>query len=80
MRERPFYGYGWLFWYERKLARFLEPWLKEFRQEIIGEKGIICEALSNAYCHGHRKDPAKVIKVNVLMGEHGLIIQNCQDI
>ena len=67
--------YNWLFKYERRLAAFLETWLKPFRYELIGEKGILCEALSNAFYHGHGKDPYKPIVVRVLSGERGLIIQ-----
>ena len=48
--------YDWLFQYERQIAAFLAPWLRAYRYELIGEKGILCEALSNAFSHGHRKD------------------------
>lgn len=68
-------GYDWLFKYERKIARFLESWLKKYRHELIGEKGILCEALSNAYYHGHNKDPLLPIEVKVYLGELGLIVQ-----
>ncbi len=68
-------GYNWLFSYERRIAAFLEQWLKPYRYELIGEKGILCEALSNAFCHGHDKDPCKPIIVRVLVGGRGLIVQ-----
>lgn len=68
-------GYDWLFKYERRLARFLEAWLKKHRHELIGEKGILCEALSNAYYHGHKKNPLLPIEVKVYSGELGLIVQ-----
>lgn len=67
--------YGWLFVYERQIAAFLEEWLRPFRYELIGEKGILCEALSNAFCHGHQKDPQKPITVRVWLGNQGLIVQ-----
>lgn len=67
--------YEWLFTYERQLVAFLERWLKPYRYELIGEKGILCEALSNAFCHGHDKNPEKTIVVRVLLGEKGLIVQ-----
>ena len=67
--------YGWLFLYERQIAAFLETWLRPFRYELIGEKGILCEALSNAFCHGHNKDPRKPIVVRVWIGHQGLIVQ-----
>ena len=67
--------YDWLFQYERRIAKFLEPWLRRFRYELIGEKGILCEALSNAFYHGHGKDPEKPIFVRVLVGDHGLVVE-----
>ena len=67
--------YDWLFQYERQIAAFLEKWLRPFRYELIGEKGILCEALSNAFSHGHRKDPFKVINVCIWKGEKGLLIE-----
>ncbi|MBI5896001.1 MAG: ATP-binding protein [Desulfobacterales bacterium] len=67
--------YGWLFLYERQIAAFLEAWLRPFRYELIGGKGILCEALSNAFCHGHNKDPRKPITVRVWLGNRGLIVQ-----
>jgi anti-sigma regulatory factor (Ser/Thr protein kinase) len=68
-------GYDWLFSYERRIAAFLEKWLKPFRYELIGENGLLCEALSNAFFHGHAKDPEKPIIVRVILGEQGLIVQ-----
>jgi hypothetical protein len=68
-------GYDWLFSYERRLAAFLEEWLKPYRYELIGEDGILCEALSNAFCHGHNKDPYRPIIVRVILGKQGLIVQ-----
>lgn len=67
--------YDWLFRYERQIAAFLKPWLGHHRYELIGEKGILCEALSNAFCHGHGKDPQQPIYVRVVEGDQGLIIQ-----
>ncbi|MCK4508248.1 MAG: ATP-binding protein [Desulfuromonadales bacterium] len=67
--------YDWLFLFERKLARFLDPWMKEHRPELIGSSGIVSEALSNAYCHGHKRDPSLPISVKVYQGEHGVMVQ-----
>ncbi len=67
--------YGWLFWYERRLAGFLEPWLDKFRHQLIGESGILCEALSNAFYHGHRKDAYTPIRVQVFRGRCGLLVR-----
>lgn len=67
--------YEWLFTYERILAGILDPWMAHLRFELIGDKGILCEALSNAFCHGHKKDPTRPIELNVFLGEKGLIIR-----
>ena len=68
-------GYDWLYQYERDIAGFLAPWLKPYRYELIGEKGILCEALSNAFSHGHGKDPNKTINVEVFVGQRGLLVR-----
>lgn len=68
-------GYDWLFIYERRIARFLEKWLRPYRYELIGQKGILCEALSNAFSHGHSKDPHLPIFVKVVLGKQGLIVR-----
>ncbi len=67
--------YGWLFTYEREIARRLEPWLAPYRYELIGEQGIICEALSNAFCHGHLKDKFRPIEITCQVGRKGLVLQ-----
>lgn len=67
--------YDWLFTHERILASVLEPWMPHLRFELIGQKGILCEALSNAFCHGHRKDPSLPIELCVYLGEKGLIVR-----
>ena len=68
-------GYHWLFRYERDLVRQLEPWLKPYRYELIGEKGILAEALSNAFYHGHRKNPKLPIEVRLYKGTKGIMIR-----
>jgi hypothetical protein len=68
-------GYDWLFTYERILAGVLEPWTAHLRYELIGEKGVLCEALSNAFCHGHRKNPEKPIELKIFLGIKGLIVR-----
>jgi anti-sigma regulatory factor (Ser/Thr protein kinase) len=35
---------------------------------------LLCEALSNAFYHGHQRDPQRPIGMRVLVGEHGLIV------
>lgn len=68
-------GYDWLFIYERDIAKFLEKWLRPYRYELIGGKGILCEALSNAFSHAHNKDPDLAIHVKVLLGRLGLMVR-----
>lgn len=68
-------GYHWLYKYERDLARHLEPWLKSYRYELIGEKGILAEALSNAFYHGHRKNPKLPIEIRIYKGQKGVLIR-----
>ena len=68
-------GYDWLYRYERDIAAFLEPWLKPYRYDLIGEKGILCEALSNAFSHGHGKDPKRAIVLKVYLGSRGLLVR-----
>jgi hypothetical protein len=66
--------YEWLYLYERKLAVFLKPWMASLRSALIGENGVLSEALSNAFCHGHKKDPLIPIDISVFLGRQGLII------
>lgn len=68
-------GYDWLFIYERQIAAFLETWLKPYRWELIGQRGIICEALSNAFFHAHAKDPGKLILLRVMLGKAGIMVE-----
>ncbi len=68
-------GYDWLFKYEREIARALSPWTESRRWELIGNQGILCEALSNAFYHGHGKDGAKPIDVAVHVGRTGLVVR-----
>lgn len=68
-------GYHWLYRYERDLARQLEPWLKSHRYELIGEKGILAEALSNAFYHGHRKNPKLPIEIRIYQGQNGIVVR-----
>ncbi len=67
--------YEWLFGYERKLCHFLKPWMAKFRYQLIGDKGVLCEALSNAFSHGHKKNPVTPITIRVYKGRMGLLIR-----
>ncbi len=68
-------GYDWLYRYELKIATFLVPKLKTSPEDLIGEKSILHQALRNAFCHAHRRDPLLPISIQVLLGSQGLIIR-----
>lgn len=73
-------GYEWLFVYERRLAKVLRPWMTSFRHPIIGdggligEGGLLCEALSNAFYYGHGKDPQLPLEVHISLGACGFLV------
>ncbi|BCS96363.1 hypothetical protein DSLASN_19950 [Desulfoluna limicola] len=67
--------YEWLFGVERSLARTLSPWLERYRYELIGSKGLLCEALSNAFAHGNRKDPKQPIGITIHEGKKGVMVR-----
>ena len=68
-------GYDWIYRYTLKIGNFLEQQLHPHHMELIGERGLLYQALSNAFCHAHHKDPLKPITVNVMQGRIGLIIR-----
>lgn len=68
-------GYDWLYRYEQTMTEFLKPKLKSHSVELIGEKSLLHETLSNAFCHGHHHDRLTPIAVSVLLGDKGFIIQ-----
>lgn len=68
-------GYDWLYRYEQTMAQFLEPKLKSQPDDLIGEKSLLHEALSNAFDHAHHHDRLRPITVSVLLGDKGFIIQ-----
>jgi hypothetical protein len=68
-------GYDWLYRYEQTIAEFLEPTLKSHPDDLIGEKSLLHEALSNAFEHAHHHDRLKPITVSVLLGDKGFVIQ-----
>jgi len=62
--------YSWLFTLERMIARRAEPEMSLWRHDLIGSRGILTEALSNAYCHAHGRDRDRPIHISVY--KHGL--------
>jgi hypothetical protein len=68
-------GFDWLYRYEQNTVKFLESKLKSCPTDLIGEKSLLHETLSNAFCHAHHRERLKPITVSVLLGRKGFIIQ-----
>ncbi|MCP4902769.1 MAG: ATP-binding protein [bacterium] len=71
-------AYAWMFSYERRLAYRIEEVIsrKLIRREeclMFGENGVISEALSNAYAHGHGRSVELPIIVTCRAGRCGLL-------
>jgi len=68
--------YAWMFAYEkglkrriqRTLGRPLGPW----ERRLFGADGALSEGLSNAFLHGHKRDPSRVIRVACGVGRLAL--------
>lgn len=68
-------SYGWLFLYEQRVkAAIRQAWgVKRISQlALVGEDGILSEALSNAFVHGHQRNPRRSIYVTGVVGAAGL--------
>jgi hypothetical protein len=59
--------YSWQYGYERRLFRKVRQWLEPQRHELIGARGLLSEALSNAYAHGNRRNPELSIIVELVV-------------
>jgi anti-sigma regulatory factor (Ser/Thr protein kinase) len=59
--------YSWQFAVERRLLRQARQWLEPQRHDLIGSRGLLSEALSNAYAHGNRRDPDLPIQVELVV-------------
>ena len=68
-------GYDWLYRYEKTMAEFLESKLVSYPSDLIGQKSLLHEALSNAFCHAHHRNRLKPITVRYVLGGKGLIMQ-----
>ena len=69
------HGYDWLYLAERKLNGHLKPWLADHRLGLIGEHGLLSEGLSNAFCHGHGRDPHMPIRIVIRVGDKGVLVE-----
>ncbi len=69
--------YAWMFTYEKDLKRrliaarggSLGPW----EPRLFGADGALSEGLSNAFLHGHRRQPEVPILVRCWVGQGGLL-------
>ncbi len=68
--------YAWMFSYEKRLKYRIEELLrrplKELEHHLFGSDGAFSEGLSNAFVHGHRRDPAKALEICCATGRRGL--------
>lgn len=53
----------------------MESRLKFHHSELIGEKSLLHEAMSNSFCHAHHRNTLKPINVRFLSGSQGFIIR-----
>lgn len=72
-------GYAWMFSYERVLKRRIEEALtrrldRDEERRLFGENGVVSEALSNAFVHGHRRSLEMPIIVTCSLGSTGVVI------
>lgn len=74
-------GYEWLFLLERRIARVMEPWMKQdpryacFRDDLLGPGGLFTEGLSNAFCHGHGRDPQIPLELKLWASSQGVLLR-----
>jgi hypothetical protein len=69
-------AYAWMFSYEKRLKYRIEELLgqrlREAEPRLFGADGVLSEALSNAFVHGHGRDPDVPILVATAVGRGGL--------
>ncbi len=66
-------GYDWLYIAERKILQASPPWIRDLRFELIGERGVLSEALSNAFCHAHDRRDNLPIHIKGHLGPGGIL-------
>lgn len=70
--------YAWMFSYEKSLKYRLEQVLGvplgNLERQLFGADGVLSEALSNAFVHGHRRNPELPIEVEVAVGSRALLL------
>jgi anti-sigma regulatory factor (Ser/Thr protein kinase) len=69
-------AYAWMHAYERQLRKRVEAIMKTHfgtsERTLFGADGAFSEALSNAFLHGHRRDPRLPIRVSCAVGLAGV--------
>jgi hypothetical protein len=74
-RYRP--DYGWMFTFERRLKERIEAAIgrrleRTTELRLFGADGVLSEALSNAFVHGHRRDATRGIAWRCAVAADGL--------
>lgn len=68
--------YAWMFAYEKRLRSRIEKALGRrlgsLERRLFGPDGAFSEGLSNAFLHGHRRNPSLPIRVSCTVGRTGL--------
>lgn len=69
--------YAWMYSYEKTLKYRIEDALGRsigsLEKALFGVDGALSEVLSNAFVHGHRRDPSRAITVFIVVGERGVV-------
>lgn len=72
-------SYAWMYSYEKRLKYRMEEVLGRsigrLEAALFGADGALSEVLSNAFVHGHRRDPSRAITVFIVVGERGVVAQ-----
>jgi hypothetical protein len=70
-------SYAWMYSYEKRLKHRIEEALGRsigrLEAAMFGADGALSEVLSNAFVHGHRRDPSRPIVISVTVGEGGIV-------
>ncbi len=70
-------AYAWMFSFEKRLKYRIEDVLRRpfpitMERLLFGTDGLLSEALSNAFAHGHDRNPELAITVSCAVGRRGL--------
>lgn len=69
--------YSWMYAFEKRTKYHLEERLQsplgKLEKRLFGADGVFSESLSNAFVHGHRRDPTRPITVRWSASPSGLV-------